>query len=267
MQDLVLQHVFIYPIKSLGGISLNQSEVEAKGLKHDRRWMLTDKGGQFLSQRKFPQMALLQVNLLSDGLTVNHKRGTLEPLKILFSSTTGKKLSVTIWDDDCTALEVGVEADNWFTQALGMPTQLVHMPETTKRLVDPNYATNNEIVSFADGYPMLLIGQSSLDDLNERLDTPVPMNRFRPNLVFSGGLPFCEDDFGEFKIGNVAFKAVKPCARCILTTINQEDGQKGAEPLKTLATYRSRNNKILFGQNLLPLGAGMIKTGDKFQFL
>jgi uncharacterized protein YcbX len=265
MEEPYLQDIYIYPVKSLGGISVTQAEVQQTGLQYDRRWMLTDIEGNFLSQRKFVQMAMLQVSLLPEGLLVSHKKGSPRPLTIPFDTSTGPEITVSIWDDTCTALEVSVAANEWFSQALGMPARLVYMPATTHRPVDTNYAGNNEIVSFADAYPLIIIGQSSLDELNSRLEHPILMNRFRPNLVFNGGAPFCEDSFGSFQIGNVSFNAVKPCSRCVLTTINQEDGSKGQEPLKTLSTYRTHKNKILFGQNLLQKNFGTIKTGDKLR--
>ncbi|GEO08923.1 MOSC domain-containing protein [Segetibacter aerophilus] len=267
MEDLFLQDIYIYPIKSLGGISLTQAEVLPTGLQYDRRWMLTDEKGNFLSQRAFAEMAMLQVSITSDGLLVSHKKRKLQPLTLPFDKHTGKEVTVKIWDDVCTALEVGMDANRWFSEALGMTARLVYMPDTTRRLVDNHYASNNEIVSFADAYPLLMIGQSSLDDLNKRLEIPVLMNRFRPNLVFCGAQPYAEDLFKEFRVGEVAFAAVKPCARCVLTTVNQEDGVKGQEPLKTLASFRTFNNKILFGQNLLPRNLGLIKTGDNVEIL
>lgn len=267
MDELYLQHIYIYPIKSLGGISLAEAEVVQTGIRHDRRWMLTDKEGKFLSQRSFPQMALLQVTVEPAGLLIDHKKRLHDPFFIPFDESTGRQMQVTIWDDVCTALEVSHEANEWFSDALGMKVQLVYMPSTTKRLVDSNYATNNEIVSFADGYPLLMIGQASLDDLNQRLETPILMNRFRPNLVFYGGSAYCEDSFTEFQIEDVTFNAVKPCGRCVMTTVNQEDGVKGQEPLKTLASYRTHKNKILFGQNLLQKNSGKIKVGDRLKIL
>lgn len=267
MDELYLQNIYIYPIKSLGGISLSESQVVETGLEHDRRWMLTDKKGNFLSQRTFAQMALLQVTVESGGLLIDHKKRLLEPLFIPFGESTGRQIQVTIWDDVCTALEVGKEANEWFSDALGIKVQLVYMPATTRRLVDRNYASDNEIVSFADSYPLLMIGQTSLDDLNQRLQTPVHMNRFRPNLVFAGGAAFCEDLFTKFQIGDVTFEAVKRCSRCVLTTIDQEDGAKGQEPLKTLATYRTIKNKILFGQNLVQNNLGKIRVGNELKLL
>ena len=267
MQEMYLREINIYPIKSLGGISLQKAEVQQTGLQHDRRWMLVDEKGQFLSQRTLACMAMLQVSLMQDGLLISPKKNSLQPLFIPFNASTRKELAVSIWDDVCTAVEVSAEANEWFTHALGVKAQLAYMPESTQRFADNNYAKNNEIVSFADGYPLLMVGQSSLDDLNERLPSPILMKRFRPNLVFCGGTPFCEDSFKEFRVGEVTFNAVKPCARCVMTTINQEDGTKGQEPLRTLATYRTKGNKILFGQNLLQNNRGTIQIGDKIEVL
>jgi uncharacterized protein YcbX len=144
---------------------------------------------------------------------------------------------------------------------------MVYQPFESKRLIDQKYAKENELVSFADGYPFLIIGQSSLDDLNLRLDEPLPMNRFRPNIVFTGGEPYQEDKMNRFKVANIAFYGVKPCARCVITTTNQETSERLAEPLKTLATYRKFENKVLFGMNLLNEGWGEIRVGDKIEII
>ncbi|GAA4433881.1 MOSC domain-containing protein [Pontibacter saemangeumensis] len=266
MADLYLSDIYIYPIKSLGGIRVQTAEVEARGLRYDRRWMLVDGKGLFLTQRQHAQMALLQVSLQPEGLEVHHKQGKLKPLYIPFAESegSGHELQVTVWDDTVPALEASPGISAWFTDALGMPARLVHMPPQTRRLVDTAYAANGEVVSFADGYPFLLIGQAALDDLNSRLAQPVLMNQFRPSLVFRGGAPFAEDGWGEFTIGNQSFRAVKPCARCVVTTINQATAEKSPEPLRTLAAYRQQRNKIMFGQNLLPNGTtGTLQVGDK----
>lgn len=268
MTDLYLSEIYIYPIKSLGGISVSEAELEDRGLRYDRRWMLVDDKGKFLTQRQHAQMALLQVSLLADGLAVRHKQEALEPLYIPFEvkDATAPELQVTIWDDTVTALEVDPAISSWFTEALGMQARLVHMPERTRRLVETDYAQNGELVSFADSYPFLLIGQASLDDLNSRLEQPVPMNQFRPNFVFRGGAAFEEDTWSDFTIGGASFQAVKPCARCVVTTINQETAEKNPEPLRMLATYRQLRHKTVFGQNLLPGSAsGAVKVGDKLR--
>jgi uncharacterized protein len=260
---LLLQDIFIYPIKSLGGIRLTEAEVEEKGFQHDRRWMLVDQTGRFVSQREFSSLALLQVEIQAGGLSVFHKKEPAKSLFIPFDLEEGPEIPVVIWDDQVIGKVVSESAGSWFSDFLGFKVDLVKMPESTLRKVDPRYAVNAESVSFADGMPYLIIGQSSLDELNSRLESPVPMNRFRPNLVFSGGSPFLEDKLHKIKIGSVEFQIVKPCARCVLTTVDQESGEKGKEPLKTLATYRTVNNKVMFGQNVVALSGGVVRLGDE----
>lgn len=262
MATYTISNIYIYPIKSLGGISLQQAQVQERGLQYDRRWMLVDGEGNFLTQRVYAQMALLQVTLQDGGLLVSHKQNLLSPLFIPFNAHTENMVKVTVWDDTCPAYEVNHHTSVWFSKALGMVARLVYMPDKTERLVDTKYAFDKEIVSFADAYPFLMIGQESLNHLNSKLRQPVPMNRFRPNLVFTGGQSHDEDTWNTFNIGNVAFRAAKPCARCVLTTIDQGTGIKGAEPLRTLASYRTQNNKVLFGQNLVHSGEGIVKVGD-----
>jgi hypothetical protein len=263
---LHLSAIYVYPIKSLAGIQLDSAAVEARGLTHDRRWMLVDEHNQFLSQRTYVQMALLQTQIGEAGLQVSAPgKGTLV---VPYEPQTVERLQVTVWDDTCTAIAVSQEADRWFSAAIGLPCRLVYMPEETIRLVDDRYAIADDFVSFADGYPFLVIGQASLDDLNARLETPVPMNRFRPNFVVSGSVPFAEDSWGHFRIGESYFHGVKPCARCVMTTVDQQTAKKGAEPLRTLATYRAANNKIYFGQNLLYGNRGAkVTVGDTVEVL
>ena len=159
-------------------------------------------------------------------------------------------------------------ADEWFSRMLSLPCRLVYMPESSQRKVDPNYA-HGEITSFSDGYPLLLIGQASLDDLNNRLAQKITMERFRLNIVFTGGAPYEEDEMAAFNIAGITFYGVKPCARCVIPTIDLSTGEKGKEPLKTLSGYRQRNNKIYFGQNLLFRNAGPahISLGDAITLL
>lgn len=262
-----LSEINIYPIKSLGGIQVQEAEVQERGLAHDRRWMLVDPAGKFLTQRQHAQMALLQVSLQPDGLLISHKEGIRQPLLVPFAPQLNTEVQVTIWDDTCTALEVSEEANNWFTDALQMEARLVYMPDNTTRRVDEQYALDEEIVSFADGYPFLLIGQSSLDDLNSRLPEAIPMNRFRPNFVVTGGEPFEEDTWNNFTIGSIDFRAAKPCARCVVTTIDQATAEKSAEPLRTLSGYRLINNKVMFGQNLVHTHHGLLRVGDQVEVL
>jgi uncharacterized protein len=257
----IISEINIYPIKSLGGISLSESLLEDRGLQYDRRWMLVDENNKFITQRKYSALALLKVRLKGEVLEVFN--ATHGEQRFTIGENTGEKMYVEIWDSTCQAVEVSKEANNYFSSYLNMKVKLVHMPDESLRQVDKDYAKNEEIVSFADAFPILLIGQASLDDLNSRLPSPVPMNRFRPNIVVSTSVPFDEDTWGNFSLGNAKFSAAKPCARCVLTTVNQATGIKGIEPLKTLTQYRNFNNKVLFGQNLLFRGGeSKIKIGD-----
>lgn len=257
-----LQDIYTYPIKSLGGIQLKQANLEEKGLQYDRRWMLADKNGQFLSQRKHPEMALLQTKLTENGILVIHKDEPNRRILIPFESHTAHYRQVTIWEDRVEAQHVDIEISRWFSEFLKIECDLVFMPPSTKRNLKPKYAVNNESVSFADGMPYLLLGQASLDHLNGRLDVPVPMDRFRPNLVVAGGTPFQEDNWNIITIGKARFKITKPCARCVVTTVDQQTGHKSKEPLATLSSYRNVNGKVMFGQNMLLLEGSEVRVGD-----
>lgn len=265
MADLKLSEIWIYPIKSLGGISLQQSKVFEKGLQHDRRWMLVDENGQFLTQRVHVQMALFKLSMDAEKLKITYGDDSID---LSFAhSTTLDLLKVTIWDDSVLACEVSAAHSEWFSTRLGMKCKLVFFPERNSRPVDPRYKVNDEHVSLADAYPFLIIGQASLDHLNEKLEEPLPMNRFRPNLVFTGGQPHEEDAWRNFTVGSNRFVGVKPCARCVLTTVNQETAEKGIEPLKTLSTYRKQESKVLFGQNVVALDHTTISVGDTITLL
>lgn len=248
--NLYLSAIYIYPVKSLGGFAVDCASVEERGLQHDRRWMLVDADNNFLTQRNHPQMALLQVNMADGQLVVGEKNGSGQ-ISIPTQPQTRQPVRVTVFDDTCDALTVSREADAFFSDYLGQSCRLVYMPDSSIRRVDARYAVADNHTSFSDGYPFLLVGQTSLDNLNSRLAEPLPMNRFRPNLVVSGGEPHAEDDWHEIQVGETFFFGVKPCGRCIVTTTDQETGSIGKEPLKTLATYRKRENKILFGQNMV----------------
>ncbi|KQR70424.1 MOSC domain-containing protein [Pedobacter sp. Leaf176] len=265
MSKLVVSGIYVYPIKSLGGISLSESLVEEKGLQYDRRWVLTDDTGLFITQRKYPLLSLLQVSISDDVVTVFHKENPKQKISFGISQQIGEQIPVTIWDDLTKGIEVDAEVSKWFSDYMNMEVKLLRMPEQERRNVDSRYAGNDEIVSFADGYPCLIIGQSSLDELNTKLEKPILMDRFRPNIVFTGGEPHAEDGISEFEIDKISFSAVKPCARCVLVTVDQQHGTKSPEPLKTLAKYRTLNNKIMFGQNLIHKGSGSIKIGAEIK--
>lgn len=259
---LTLSEINIYPIKSLAGISLQSAEVEERGLKYDRRWVLVDETNTFFTQRDFPEMALIKISIEEEGLKLQHKKKNIEPLKIPFAFKHSKNREVTIWDDTVLGELYNTQIDDWFSDAIGIKCHLVKMPETTKRTVDKTYA-ENKIVSFADAFPFMIIGQASLDDLNSRMEVPLPMNRFRTNFVFTGGRPFEEDKWKKFKIGEVVFEAVKPCARCVITTTDQDTAERFKEPLLTLSKFRNFNNKVMFGMNLVCESIGKVIVGDK----
>ncbi len=264
---LQISELYIYPIKSCAGIRVNEAKVTATGFEHDRRWLLVDENNRFITQRECIEMTQLQPSIANEGLCITHKtKGNSTTIPFVTPGETGRVV-VTIWDDTCMAEYVSDEADQWFTAMLQIKCRLVYMPDDCKRVVDQRYAPADAITSFADAYPYLIIGQASLDDLNRRLEQALPMDRFRPNIVFTGGEPFEEDLMGNFTINNIHFYGVKLCARCVITTIDQNVASKGKEPLKTLASYRRKENKILFGQNLVHKGEGIISVGDQLQII
>ncbi|MCM0060441.1 MAG: MOSC domain-containing protein [Algoriphagus sp.] len=266
-QRIFVQNLYLYPIKSLGGIAVQEALVEERGFQYDRRWMLVDQSGEFLTQRQHPQLALLQVALGESELSVFSKVDPSQQISFDLEMNSGKEMQVKVWGDAVAALQVAPKVSAWFADFLGMDVELVVMPESSHRKLDHRYAVRSESVSFADGMPYLIIGQASLDELNGRLADPVGMDRFRPNLVFSGGEPYAEDQFKQLQIGELEFQVVKPCARCVMITVDQEKGTKGKEPLATLATYRSQGSNVYFGQNAVALTQGIVRVGDPIQTL
>lgn len=259
----IVSDIYIYPIKSLGGFSVTEAMVTEKGFQYDRRWMLVDKEGIFMTQRQLPSMALLQTAIIPDGIYVYHKQHPEKNITIPFLLEPASIKQVKIWDDICNAWSSGdTNINSWFSEMLETECELVYMPDDTKRMVDTDYAKNNEITSFSDGYPFLIIGQSSLDELNSKLAEPLIINRFRPNIVFTSGEPHIEDNWEHITINAIDFYGVKTCARCVITTIDQQTAIAGKEPLKTLAAYRTINNKVKFGMNLLHKGEGVIRVGE-----
>ncbi len=260
---VTIKSLHIYPIKSLGGIELVQSKVERRGLQYDRRWMLIDENGRFVSQRENPKLALLQPSIKDNLIFVEDRSGTLSTLGFEMSEPSSSPMKVTIWDDECEAKPLDMKVNQWFSEFLGKTVQLVYMHDDSQRIADQRYApAKDDVVSFADGYPILAISQESLDLLNSKLETEIPMDRFRPNLVLQGLEAHEEDALAQIEIGALKLFGVKPCARCVMTTINQQTAEKGAEPLKTLASYRKTGNKILFGENFIPETDGWLKVGD-----
>ena len=185
----------------------------------------------------------------------------VDPLELSLHPTGSVHLEATVWDDTCDAIWLGPRPATWFSTVLGSPCELVYMPDETIRPADPAYAPEGSRVSFADGFPFLIISEGSLADLNARLPAPLPMNRFRPNLVIAGGPPYVEDDLGRFEACGIEFRTVKPCGRCVVTTTDQQTAERGVEPLRTLATYRKLDGEVMFGQNVVHRGTGQLRVG------
>lgn len=276
-----LQSITLYPIKSLGGVSVNEAQIGARGLRYDRRYMLVTPAtgghpGTFITQRTQHSMALIDVAIdaATNTLRVWHRQSPDDVLTLPLVPDEAALLGtlpVTIWDSaDVPARLVSVDADAWFSRTIGKECQLVYMPDATQRAVTSGRAQAvgevDRVVSFADGMPMLLATQSSLDELNQRAGQALSMARFRPNLVVGGSCPpHDEDTWAAFQIGDALFYGVKPCIRCVLTTIDPTTGERGPEPLKTLATYRRHDNAILFGENVMPARSShgqTIRVGD-----
>lgn len=257
-----LDQIIIYPIKSCAGIELENSLVENRGFPMDRRWMLIESDGMFVSQRNSPQLSLIESKITESQILVNYPG--MDQLGINIGSSDRGLIKTTIWDDQVKALSVCSEADNWFTKVLNRRIRLVYMNDVvTRPLVKDRLPKDQSFeLSFADGFPYLLTNQASLDDLNQRLVDPVKIDRFRPNLNVSGFEPFEEDKWKLISIGDVKFQVVKPCARCHVTTIDQNTAQSSHEPLKTLARYRKYENQVLFGMNLVALNSGSVSIND-----
>jgi uncharacterized protein YcbX len=249
-----------YPIKACRGFEVESSQVERMGLQHDRRMMVTTPEGVFLTQREFPRLALVTPTL-QDGM-LELSAPEFDSLRLAIQ-TSGTSHPVSVWKSKgVAAIDQGEEAAQWFSDWLGAEVRLVHFADGYKRVVNEKYAVNaDDHTGFADGYPILIISEGSLADLNARLETPVPMNRFRPNLVVKGCDPFAEDAWNQIQIGDVKLAIVKPCARCEVTTIDKVTLERSKEPLKTLGKYRKHELGAIFGQNVIPLNAGTLQLG------
>ncbi|MBI1793895.1 MAG: MOSC domain-containing protein [Chloroflexi bacterium] len=261
-----LSSLVYYPIKACRGFSVDTARVERMGLEHDRRMMVVTPGGKFLTQREFPKLALVTPTLEDDKLMLSAP--AMDTLSIAIAKT-GQAIPVEIWKSrDVQAIDQGKAVASWFSDWLGASARLVHIADGFQRKVSAVYAvTDNDQTGFADGYPILLASEESLADLNSRLETQIPMNRFRPNVVVKGCEPFDEDQWKRIRIGDVELAIVKPCARCVVTTIDKETLEKSKEPLKTLAAYRKQAKGVMFGQNAIPLNEGRLEIGMNVKIL
>jgi uncharacterized protein len=261
-----LSAIHIYPVKSCAPLSPSEAVVEPRGLGGDRRWMVTDEDGAFLTARKFPQMTLIRAVPDGDELVLDAPD---MPTLRLSSPAATFRIEVTVWRNRVQALPASAEADAWISDYLELPARFVHMDADCVRPVSPDHGRAGDEVSFADGYPLLLISQAALDALNAKLARPVPMLRFRPSIVVAGTEPHAEDAWRRIRVGTVEFEVVKPCTRCILTTVDFDRGafDPAGEPLRTLTSYRRTPVGVTFGQNLIPRGSGTLRLGDRVEVL
>ncbi|MEL6719116.1 MAG: MOSC N-terminal beta barrel domain-containing protein [Bacteroidota bacterium] len=255
--------LYVYPIKSLGGISLETAIITETGFAYDRYWMLVDENGIALTQREYPMLALFGVELLQDNVVVQLKG---KELKIEKQKEDSEPMQCTLFGNGVAAIQEKAEYSEWFSDLLQTKVYLVRKATNPKRFVKNH---PDAIVNFPDSNPFLILGESSLMNLNSKLDTPVPMNRFRPNIIFSESTPHIEDQWDSIQISDAIFEVTKPCARCNLTTIDQSTAAVGVEPLRTLTQYRRFDRKVLFGQYLKTINkkVGEIKVGDELHIL
>jgi len=278
---MIVSKLCIYPFKSTQGIELQQVQVQTKGLLGDREMMLVSGSGKFITQRQFPQLAKIQVNI--DGQSVTLQLADNSFPAITFSMTTeGALLEVEIWRDRLLAIDQGDEVAQWFQQFLQLPNdkvcRVVRKSDAHIRLMaKKNVSEEDILLSFTDNSPVMLTATASLLELNERIIEihqqqcqAVPMNRFRPNVVIETIEPFIEDSWRTIQIGEVIFQVAKPCSRCIITTVDRDAGVKNSlkEPLNTLGTFRQLSEKgVIFGVNTVPQNAGRISLSDRLRVL
>ncbi len=264
MPSMRLVEIRIYPVKGLRGLAIRDAVVEPWGLAGDRRFMVVDRDGRYMTQRQWPRMAVIATRFVADGIELAAPGA--DSVVVSMPEAGGPRVDVTVWRDRVAARDAGAEAAAWLSAALATPCRLVHMPDPDRaRPVDPTFAAAGDRVSFADGFPVLVTNAASLADLNARLERPVDMDRFRTNLVVDGAEPWDEDDWRQLRVGTTLFAAPKDCARCAVTTVDQATGVRSDrdEPLRTLASFRrNAGGRIIFGQNLIPRTLGRIAVGQ-----
>ncbi|MFZ5896674.1 MAG: MOSC domain-containing protein [Myxococcota bacterium] len=258
MSALRVSAIYVYPVKSCRGIQLPRAEIVRRGFARDRRWMVVDDTGRFITQRDTPALCLVGTRLLTDGIELSYPERDAFVLPNAYEE--GLELDVSVWSHQGGAVKHEA-ASRWLSAALGRACALVYMPDRHERQVNPERARAGDLVSFADGYPFLLISEASLADLNSRLEQPLEMRRFRPNIVVSGAAPFAEDTWSELRMGGVGFRGVKGCDRCVVTTLDPDTGVAGKEPLRTLSQFRKWDGKVWFGMNLIHDNEGWLEVG------
>ncbi len=265
MSPPLLSAIYIYPVKSLAGIQVSEWPVTSKGLKYDRQWMLVDDQYKFMTQRHFPKMALISTRMTEDSIILSAPDFPDISIPLVLDKLS--LVTVNIWKDHCQGSLVSREIDQWLSDFLQKPCQLIHQPEATIRKVNPDYATANDKVNFSDGFPFLIISEASLNKLNQVMGLNLSMSRFRPNLVIASCDSFAEDFWREITIGTINFRLPKPSSRCAITTIKPGTAKYGKEPLSTLNRLRKWQKKVYFGQNALHNESGHLKQGDSVSII
>jgi len=255
---LRVSELYVYPVKSCRGIQVERAEIVRRGFARDRRWMVVDSSGRFLTQRETPELCLVGTRLSADGIELSHPNQS--PFELPSELEEGPELEVSVWSHRGRAVK-SEAGSRWLRGAIGRECALVYMPDRHERQVNPERARPGDVVSFADGYPFLLISEASLAALNSRVGEQLSMRRFRPNIVVSGAEPFAEDTWSELELGGIGFRGVKPCDRCVVTTLDPDSGAAGREPLRTLAQFRRWDGKVWFGMNLIHDGLGWLEVG------
>lgn len=260
---ITVSSLHLYPVKSCRAMELTEMELDDRGAKEDRRWMIVDGEGVFQTQREHPRLALVVVELTGRGITLSAPNQS--SIEIERPVDPGSDFVTQVWGDDARVRPAAPAANEWISEYLHVPARLVHLPDDAVRVMRDEYRRGIEgprRVPLSDSAPILITNRASIEDLNTRLTTPLLMNRFRPNIVVSGIPPFAEDDWRTIRIGDVTFEVAKPCARCATTTVDQATAARGVEPLRTLATFRRKGSLVMFGQNIVHLAPGLLRVGD-----
>ena len=266
-----LSAIHVYPVKSCAPLTVDFAAVGARGLARDRRWMVVDANGKFVTGRQLPRLTLIRAQ--PEGESLRLEAPGMPILHVEPPPAGAARIETAVWGAAVTPRLAANEAHAWFSTFLGVPSRLVHMDQACTRLVKAKYAgkygRDGDEVSLADGFPLLLISEAALDALNARLVQPIPMLRFRPNLVVAGTGPHAEDGWQRIRIGAIEFEVVKPCIRCVFTTVDFEQGEfdPSGEPLRTLTAYRRTPMGVTFGQNLIQRGRGTLRVGDVVEVL
>ena len=259
--SIIVSALYSYPVKSLRGHTQQRATVTAWGPDGDRRWMLVDELGQFVTQRQLPEMCRIGAVYRGDGVYLWHLSNPRVDIHVSTASAQ-TPCNVTVWEDRCTALDAGDAAAAWLSHQLGRPLRLCFIPDSSHRQVSRQFAEDGDRLGFADGFPFLLCNEASLQHLSSALGRDLEMQRFRPNIVISGAPPFAEDRWRRILIAGVEFDLVKPCARCAIPTVNLADASREPDVFRVLKNHRQRDGEVFFGQNMIHRSQGQIQLGD-----